>query len=107
MNAPDQEREQPREQDITEATDEPPVNRKHADDFSIESRAISNTILSLQLKRLLNQSITINSTVFKDIDPETKELVFVGSKTVTALQFAKDLGLETGRKLASHRWLRK
>ena len=83
-NAPDQERDQPQEQDVTEAIDEPQVNRKHADDFSIEQGDI-NTILPPQLKRLFNQSITINSTAFEDINPETKELAFVGSKTETAL----------------------
>jgi len=97
-NAPDQEQDQPKEQDVTEVTDEPQVNRKHADDFSIEQGDI-NTILSPQLKRLFNQSITINSTAFEDIDPETKELAFVGSKTETALlQFAKDLGWENWKE---------
>jgi len=84
-NAPDQ------EQEATEATDEPQANRKHADDFSIEQGSI-NTIL---LPQPFNQSITINSTAFEDIDPETKELTFIGSKTeTTLLQFAKDLGWE-------------
>ena len=97
-NAPDQERDQPREQDVTEAVDEPRVNRKHTDDFSIEQGDI-NTILPPQLKRLFNQSITINSTAFEDIDPETKELAFFGSKTeIALLQFAKDLGWENWKK---------
>jgi len=96
-NAPDQEQDQPQEQDVTDA-DELQVNRKHADDFSIEQDDI-NTILSPQLKRLVNQSITINSTAFEDIDPETKQLAFVGSKTETALlQFAKDLGWENWKE---------
>jgi len=48
---------------------------------------------------LFNQSITINSTAFEDINPETKELAFVGSKTETALlQFAKDLGWENWKE---------
>jgi Ca2+-transporting ATPase len=85
-NAPDQEQ------------DKPQVNRNHADDFSIEQSDI-NTILSPQLKRLINQSIAINSTAFEDKDPETKELVFVGSKTETALlQFAKDLEWENWKE---------
>ena len=80
------------------ATDEPQVNWKHADDFPIEQGDI-NTILSPQLKPLFNQSITIISTVFEDIDPETKELPFIGSKTETALlQFAKDLGWENWKE---------
>jgi len=67
------------------------MNRKHAGNFSIEQDNI-NAIPSPQLKRLFNQSITINSTAFEDIDPETKKLDFVGPETETALlQFAKDL----------------
>ena len=58
--------------------------RKNSDDFSIEQDNI-NTILSPQPERLFNQSITINSTAFEDIDSETKQLSFVGSKTETAL----------------------
>ena len=97
-NAPDQGQAQPQEQDVTEAASGSQVNRKHADDFSIEQRDI-NTILSPQLRRLFNQSITINSTAFEDIDQETKELTFVGSKTETALlQFAKDLGWENWKE---------
>ena len=95
-NAPDQEQDRPQEQDVTEAADEPQVNRKHSDDFSIDQSDI-NTILSPQHKRLLNQSIAINSTAFEDT--ETKELVFVRSKTETALlQFAKDLGWENWKE---------
>jgi len=97
-NAPDQEQDQPREQDVTEVANEPQLNRKHADDFSMEQGDI-NTILSPQLKHLFNQSITINSTAFEDVDPESKELTFVGSKTETALlQFAKDLGWENWKE---------
>jgi len=70
------------------------VNHERAGDSSIEQANI-NSILSPQLKRLFNQSIMINSTVFEDIDLETKQLAFVGSKIETALlQFAKDLGWE-------------
>ena len=97
-NAPYQEQDQPQEQDVTDAADEPQANRKHADDFSIEQDNI-NTILSPHLKRLVNQSITINSTAFKDIDPRTKQLAFVGSKTKTALlQSAKDLSWENWKE---------
>ena len=48
-NAPDQDLDQPQEQDVTEAVDEPQVNRKHADDFSIEQCEF-NPILRPQLK---------------------------------------------------------
>ena len=98
-NAPDQEQDQPQEQEITDATDEPQVNRKHPDDFSIEQDDI-NTILSPQLKRLFNQSIAINSTAFEDTDPETNKLTFIGSETeVALLQFAKDLGWENWKEI--------
>ena len=61
-NAPDQDQDQSREKDITEAAaDERQANRKHADDFSIEQGDI-NTILS----PIFNQLITINSTAFED-----------------------------------------
>ena len=36
MNAPNQDLDQPQEQDVTEAVDEPQVNRKRADNFLIE-----------------------------------------------------------------------
>ena len=59
----------------------------------------TSTILSPQLKRLFNQSITINSTAFEDIDPETEQPAFVGSKTETALlRFAQDLGWENWKE---------
>jgi P-type Ca2+ transporter type 2C len=49
--------------------------------------------LSPQLHDLLNSTITVNSTAFKDADPNSREVVFVGSKTETALlKFAKELG---------------
>ncbi|KAF9778981.1 hypothetical protein BJ322DRAFT_466634 [Thelephora terrestris] len=95
-NAPDQDedRDPSPERDITEAVDEPQVNPEHADDFWIDQSEISS-ILSPQLRQLFNQSIAINSTAFEDIDPKTKEVVFVGSKTeIALLQFAKDLGWE-------------
>ena len=97
-NALGQERDHPQEQDVTGAADESQINREHADDFSVEQGDI-NTILSPQLKHLFNQSIVINSTAFEDVDPETKELAFVGSGTETALlQFAKDLSWENWRE---------
>jgi hypothetical protein len=42
------------------------------------------------LVELLNASIAINSTAFKDVDPESGATVFIGSKMETALlKFAK------------------
>ena len=97
-SAPDQEQEQPREKDITEVANKPQMNRKYADDFSTEQGDI-NAILSPQLKRPFNQSITINPTAFEDINPESKQLAFVGSKTEAALlQFAEDLGWENWKE---------
>jgi len=97
-NAPDQEQDQPLEQDATEVANEPQVNRKNADDPPIEQGDI-NTILSPQLKRLLNQSIAINSTAFEDIDPGTGEPAFVGFQTeIALLKFAKDHGWENWKE---------
>ncbi|KAJ7727318.1 Ca-transporting ATPase [Mycena maculata] len=70
--------------------DEPGV-RKHSDDFSLDLTQL-NTALSPQLRELFNEAIAVNSTAFQDTSPETGELIFVGSKTETALlQFAQDL----------------
>jgi Ca2+-transporting ATPase len=98
-NAPNQAQDcdLPPEQDITEVADEPHIDCKDADDFSIDQSQISS-ILSPQLRSLFNQSIAINSTAFEGVDPEAEEVVFVGSKTETALlQFAKDLGWDNWR----------
>lgn len=66
-------------------------NRKHGDDFSLEQDDL-NDILSPQLQHMVNESIAVNSTAFEDVDKETGEIEFVGSKTETALlRFAKDL----------------
>jgi magnesium-transporting ATPase (P-type) len=48
-NAPDQDQDQSQELDISDASDEPQLSRKHANDFSIEQSEI-NSILSPQLK---------------------------------------------------------
>ena len=66
--------------------------RKHVDDFSLDQTDL-NKVMSPQLQELFNASIAVNSTAFEDADPETGEVVFVGSKTETALlKFAKELG---------------
>jgi P-type Ca2+ transporter type 2C len=68
-----------------------PRERKHKDDFSIDQARL-NTILPPPLKKLFNEAIAVNSTAFEDVDPESNKVVFVGSKTETALlQFAKEL----------------
>ncbi|KAF7374851.1 Calcium-transporting ATPase [Mycena sanguinolenta] len=65
--------------------------RKHVNDFSLDLSQL-NTVLSPQLRELFNAAIAVNSTAFQDKSPDTGELVFVGSKTETALlQFAHDL----------------
>jgi Ca2+-transporting ATPase len=105
-NAPDreqdqpQEQDQPLEQDVTEVADEPRANRKHADDFSIEQGDI-NTILSPQLKRLFNQSITSTPPHLRistrkprsllSLDPRLRPLFF---------NLPRILVGRTGRKLA-------
>lgn len=72
--------------------------RRHPEDFSIDLAKL-NDVLSPQLRDILNEAIAINSTAFEDVDPESGELIFVGSKTETALlQFAKELGWRNFRE---------
>ncbi|KAG1872060.1 Ca-transporting ATPase [Suillus tomentosus] len=62
------------------------------DDFSID-QSMLNTVLSRPLLSLFNAAIAVNSTAFEDVEKESGERVFVGSKTETALlNFAKELG---------------
>ncbi|KAF7353597.1 Calcium-transporting ATPase [Mycena venus] len=73
----------------TDAND--PGVRKHVNDFSLDLSQL-NSALSPQLQELFNEAIAVNSTAFQDKSPETGELIFVGSKTETALlQFAQEL----------------
>ncbi|KAH9831589.1 calcium-translocating P-type ATPase [Rhodofomes roseus] len=66
--------------------------RKHSQDFSIDQSEM-NRFLHPALRELFNEAIAINSTAFEDTDPDTNELVFIGSKTEMALlKFAKELG---------------
>lgn len=79
-------------EETEQSTSGPEQIRKHYEDFSIDQANLT-TILSPQLRALLNESIAVNSSAFQDIDPETGEKVFIGSKTETALlQFAYELG---------------
>ena len=79
-------------EETEQSTSGPEQIRKHYEDFSIDQANLT-TILSPQLRALLNESIAVNSSAFQDIDPETGEKVFIGSKTETALlQFAHELG---------------
>ena len=65
--------------------------RRHKDDFALDSKDL-DSVLSPQLRRLFNDAIAINSTAFEDKDPDSDEIIFVGSKTETALlRFAKEL----------------
>ncbi|KAI0775069.1 calcium-translocating P-type ATPase [Trametes elegans] len=80
----------------TNADEEPGVRpsgaQKHAQDFSIDQEQLNST-LSPAIQDLFNKAIAINSTAFEDVDPETEQKVFVGSKTETALlKFAKENG---------------
>ncbi|KII89872.1 hypothetical protein PLICRDRAFT_40040 [Plicaturopsis crispa FD-325 SS-3] len=68
------------------------TKRKHPDDFSLDQSNL-NTVITPALRDLFSAAICVNSTAFEDTDPETGEMVFVGSKTETALlNFAKELG---------------
>lgn len=72
--------------------------RKHHEDFSIDQSNL-NEVLSPQLQDLFNEAIAVNSTAFEDVDPESGEPIFIGSKTETALlQFAKELGWRNFRE---------
>ena len=65
--------------------------RKFQEDFSIDQSQV-NSVLSEDIKDLVNEAIAVNSTAFAETD-ENGEVQFVGSKTETALlQFAADLG---------------
>ncbi|KAF5371839.1 hypothetical protein D9615_009535 [Tricholomella constricta] len=67
-------------------------SRRHRDDFSIDQKQL-NDVLPRALRELFNEAIAVNSTAFEDRDPESGEIVFVGSKTETALlEFAKAMG---------------
>ncbi|KAH9015966.1 calcium-translocating P-type ATPase [Lactarius deliciosus] len=64
----------------------------NAKDFAVDLADL-DTVLLHPLKDLFNAAITINSTAFEDVDPESGVSVFIGSKTETALlAFAKELG---------------
>jgi Ca2+-transporting ATPase len=68
-----------------------PTSRKHGDDFSVDQAEL-NKVMPQSLQALFNQAIAINSTAFEDKDPESGELMFVGSKTeVALLGLAKEL----------------
>ncbi|KAI0077064.1 calcium-translocating P-type ATPase [Panus rudis PR-1116 ss-1] len=74
-------------------------SKRHPSDFSVDQSEL-NTILSPAIRDILNRAICINSTAFEDNDPETGELVFIGSKTETALlKFAKENGWEDYKKV--------
>ncbi|KAJ3788040.1 Ca-transporting ATPase [Lentinula aff. detonsa] len=87
-----------KEQPSKAAVEAAPAARKHADDFSLDQSQL-NTILSPALQELFNEAVAVNSTAFQDHDPNTGELIFVGSKTETAfLKFASELGWQNYRK---------
>lgn len=67
------------------------VVRKERKDFSVEQSDLNN-VLPPAVRDLFNEAIATNSTAFDDKDPTSGEIVFVGSKTETALlSFAKEL----------------
>lgn len=72
--------------------------RQNDEDFSVEQSDL-NDVLAPQLRDLFNEAIAVNSTAFENIEPETGESTFVGSKTeIALLQFAKDLGWQSFRE---------
>ncbi|KDQ14940.1 hypothetical protein BOTBODRAFT_109588 [Botryobasidium botryosum FD-172 SS1] len=67
------------------------VKHKHRDDFAVDMEGL-NDYMSEPLQRVFNESIAVNSTAFEDKEPDSDNIVFVGSKTESALlRFAKDL----------------
>jgi Ca2+-transporting ATPase len=75
-----------------ERTDSESRRGPNARDFAVDLTNL-NSVLPKPLKELFNASIAINSTAFEDVDPESGDPVFIGSKTETALLgFAKELG---------------
>ena len=70
----------------------------HSQDFSVDQSAI-NTVLSPQLRKLINEAIAINSTAFEDVDPVTNQITFIGSKTeIALLNFAKQFNWPSHRE---------
>ncbi|KAK0222080.1 Ca-transporting ATPase [Armillaria fumosa] len=76
----------------TNVGEEEPGHRKHPNDFSIDQSQL-NDVMTPALRSLFNEAIAVNSTAFQDVDAESGETIFVGSKTETALlKFAQELG---------------
>ena len=81
----------------TNAQDQNECERRHAQDFSIDQTDL-NSVLGAPLQKLFNEAVAVNSTAFKDPNPEPGKIEFVGSKTETALlRLAQDLGWEDYR----------
>lgn len=76
--------------------------RKFPGDFAFDMIS-ANEVLPPALRNALNTAIAANSTAFEDKDPDSGDLVFVGSKTETALlRFAKELGWNDYRSEREH-----
>ncbi|KZW01245.1 calcium-translocating P-type ATPase [Exidia glandulosa HHB12029] len=79
------------------ATELPPTERKHKDDFSLDHSELKMYI-SPALRLLFNEAICVNSTAFEDKNKDTNEIEFVGSMTEGALlRFAQTLEWEDYR----------
>jgi Ca2+-transporting ATPase len=75
-----------------ERTDGDVRNGPNARDFDVDLVNL-NTVLSRPLKDLFNAAIALNSTAFKEVDPESGAPVFIGSTTESALLgFSKEPG---------------
>jgi P-type Ca2+ transporter type 2C len=65
---------------------------RNARDFVVALSQIDSS-LTPKLVELFNASITINSTAFEGVDPDSGRTMYIGNKTETALlKFAKELG---------------
>jgi Ca2+-transporting ATPase len=76
---------------IRSDVDDYPPNKSRA--YETEDNQAINTSVSLLLQHLINDTITVTSSVTQENDPITGTPVFLGSSTeVALLRFASDLG---------------
>jgi Ca2+-transporting ATPase len=70
-------------------------NRSNANtpgDFSIDMADLGS-VIPASLQELISESIAVNSTAFEEVDKQTGEITYVGSKTETGLlKFSASLG---------------
>lgn len=84
---------------VRRLADHPDRSNAKEDEKTIELNDL-NEHVSEDVRDLLNLSIAVNSTAFAEIDPDTGNTIFVGSKTETALlEMAQNLGWTPAKDL--------